>query len=377
MINTGASVSFAVLSILSTGLVIGLGFLARPSRATSLWAFAFTLTTIAAFGWVAADALDSVPLRAAASGALLGASAFVWVGLRAWRGATQLRWWPAFAYCVASPVVLAATATSSHYALIFRLDFAAAAVVNVLIIMELIRLGADRRDDALPLALASGGYVAFSIVALIDGAVQFAQTGSAASSAAALGFVRDLNSLGSIVYVVCTLITVLLLARTTPAPTGRSTASCFADVAADRLERARAGGDQWWSVVDIRLDDPDDLRDASNSITFTAITEGFARDVRAALPADADIEARGETRFVALLPRPEGAVRQVLSQLLARVAAADADQPTSVRLSASIGWASVDAVGHDLHDLLDAAAARASEAQQRGGDRWERTQIAG
>lgn len=377
MINSGASVSFAVLSILSTGLVIGLGFLARPSRATSVWAFAFTLTTIASFGWVAADVLDSLPLRAASSGALLGASAFVWVGLRAWRGAARLHWVAAFVYCTASPILLATTATSSHYALIFRLDFAAAAVVNVLIIIELVRLGADRRDDALPLALASGGYVAFSIVALIDGGVQVAQTGTVAASAAALHFVRELNSLGSIVYVVCTLITVLLLARTAPAPVGRSTAACFTDVAADRLARARAAGDRWWSVLDIRLDDPDDLRDASNSIVFAAITEGFARDVRAALPADADIEARGDTRFVVLLPRPEGAVRQVLSQLLARVAATDAEQPTSVRLSASIGWASVDAVGHDLDDLLDAAAARVAEAQQRGGDRWERTQIAG
>lgn len=377
MINTGASVSFAVLSILSTGLVVALGFLARPSRATALWSFAFTLTTIASFGWVAAEAVGSVPLRAAASGALLGASTFVWVGLRAWRGATRIHWVPALAYCVASPAVLAATATSSHYALIFRLDFAVAAVVAVLIIVELVRLGADRRDEALPLALASGGYVAFSIIALIDGGVQLAQTGTVASSADALGFVRDLNSLGSLVYVVCTLVTVLLLTRTTPAPAGRSIASSFTEVANDRLERARAAGDRWWSVLDIRLDDPDDLRDASNSIAFAAITEGFARDVRAALPADADIDARGDTRFVALLPRSEGAVRQVVSRLLARVAATDAEQPTGVRLSASIGWAGADAVGHDLDDLLAAAAACVTEAQRRGGDRWERAQTAG
>lgn len=376
MINTHASVSFAVLSLLSTGLVIGLGFLSRPSRATSIWAFAFTLTTIASFGWVAADAMGSLPLRAAASGALLGAGSFVWVGLRAWRGAARLYWLPVFAYAVASTILLAATATTAHYALIFRLDFAAAGALAVLVIVELVRLGSERRDEALPLALASGGYVAFSILALIDGGARYAQSGTMAS-AAELGFVRDLNSLGSIFYVVCALVTVLLLTRTSPAAAGQRTASCFTDVAADRLARARAAGDRWWSVLDIRLDDPDDLRDASNSIAFAAIAKGFARDVQASLPADADIEARGDTGFVVLLPRPEGAVRQVLSQLLARVAAADAEQPTNVRLSASIGWASVDAVGHDLDALLEAAAGRVSEAQQRGGDRWERTQTAG
>lgn len=377
MINTGTSVSYAVLALLSTGLVVGLGFLARPSRATSLWAFAFTIATIGSFAWVAADTMGSLPLRAAASGLLLGASAFVWVGLRAWRDAARLYWLPALAYCVASPLLLAATATSAHYALVFRLDFAVAAVVAALILVELIRLGSERRGEALPLALASGGYVAFAILSLIDGAVRFAQTGTIAANADALGLVRELNSLGSLVYIVCALVTVLLLARTTSAPAGPAASTCFADVATDRLDRARAAGDQWWSVLDIRLDDPDDLRDASSAIAFTAITDGFARDVRAALPADADIDARGDTGFVVLLPRPEGTVRQVLSRLLARVAAADAAQPTSVRLSASIGWASVDAVGHDLDVLLDAAAARVAEAQRRGGDRWERTQTAG
>lgn len=377
MIHTGAGLSLAVLSALSTGLVIGLGFLARPSRATSLWAFAFALATVASFGWAAADTLESLPLRAASSGALLASSSFIWVGLRAWRGARRLYWLPAAVYCVASPLLLGLTATTGSYALVFRLDFAVAAVVAVLVIVELVRLGPERRDEGLPLALASGGYVVFSVLSLIDGGVHFAQTGTIVSGGDDLALVRQLNSIGSLVYLVCSLVTVLLLTRSAPTPARRGEKSCFADVAGDRLARAEAAGDRWWSVLDIRLDDPVDLRDASNSVVFASITEGFARDVRAALPADADVEPRGDTGFVVLLPRPEGAMRQVLARLLARVAAADAEQPTSVRLSASIGWAGVDAVGYDLDDLLEAAGARVMEAQRRGGDRWERTQTAG
>ena len=80
----------------------------------------------------------------------------------------------------------------------------------------------------------------------------------------------------------------------------------------------------------------------------------------------------GYALFVVLLPRPEGAVRPLLSRLLDQVATPDPTQPIAVRVSASIGWASVDTVGYDLDELLDAARGAGVQAHRSGGDRWER-----
>ena len=375
MINTGTGVALVAVATLCAAVMIGLGFLARPSRATAIWSFAFALTMIGSYGWVAADAVHSLPLRAACAGALLGANALIWVGLRARRDAARVYWAPALAYAAISPLVLSLTAESEYYAFVFRLDFAIAAAVAALTIAELVRLGTGMRDVVLPLALASGAYIAFAIVSLIDGAVQFGQSGTIARTDG-LELVRDMNSMGSLVYVISAMVTLLLLARHgSTAVTPNTGGSAFREVASLRLRRAHKADDTWWAVLDVRLDDPIDLRDATTSDTFALIAERFASNVCAVLPADADVERRSDTRFVALLPRPEGSVRQVLSRLLAAIAANDPDLPLTVRLSASIGWASVDALGYDLDELLEAAGAGVAEAQAQGGDRWAHPRV--
>lgn len=123
-----------------------------------------------------------------------------------------------------------------------------------------------------------------------------------------------------------------------------------------------------------RLDDPESLRDASSTNAFEQMADRFAQVVRLMLPAESDIDQRGATEFVVLLPRPVGAVRQVLANLLEQVAEAGADAPLAVRLSASVGWAQVDVVGYDLTELIVAAGAAADEAQELGGDRWYRVE---
>ncbi|MGO8608718.1 hypothetical protein ACC848_37735, partial [Rhizobium johnstonii] len=65
-----------------------------------------------------------------------------------------------------------------------------------------------------------------------------------------------------------------------------------------------------------------------------------------------------------LLPRPEGAVRQILANLLEQVATTESD--LSVRLSASVGWAGVDVVGYDLDALVAEASDAASLARHAG-----------
>ena len=50
----------------------------------------------------------------------------------------------------------------------------------------------------------------------------------------------------------------------------------------------------------------------------------------------------------------------------------DAAHQIAVQLSASVGWAPADVVGHDFTALLAAAQRASDEASALGGDRWQR-----
>ncbi|GAA5035527.1 hypothetical protein ACFQRL_00915 [Microbacterium fluvii] len=375
MINTGLGVMLVMLTTFATAVYIGLGFLPRPSRAAAMWAIAFAVAMVSSYVWVAADAAGNVTLRAIASGIELGAVAFVWSGLRARRDAPPL-WQIAVAFTVVVSTALGLTADTELFSAVFRVIFMSAAVFAALAIAELVRLGPHLRDEALPLALSSAAFMIFGVISVLDGIIQLSNSGTVAADGDALEMVRELNVMGSLVYLMAALISLLLLTRAEPgdqAPV--AAASRFRSVAEDRLRRAGEAHDRWWSVLDIRLDDPADLREASSTAAFLRVTESFAADVRAIMPPDADIEARGTAAFVVLLPRPEGAVRQLLSQLLERVATPTEDQPIAVRLSASIGWAGVDAHGYTLDTLLAAARTAGDRAEIAGGDRWERALV--
>jgi GGDEF domain-containing protein len=370
VINIGVGVALVALSTLCTAIMIGLGFLSRPSRATATWSFSFALAMIAAYGWVASDSLESPWLRGMCAGLMLGASTFIWVGLRARRDAPRSHGPIAAIFTATVSTLLAVTAMGEYYGLVFRIVFATGAIFAGFTLAELARLRPLLRDVALPLLLASGAFVVFGVVSLIEGITQYATTGTLASRDG-LQLIRDINSMASLVYLVCALVSLLLLARRGSAAAPALGQSPFRVVAEDRLLRARAADDRWWSVLDIRLDDPIDIREATSTDAFERVAARFADDVRASLPPDADLERRGSSGFVALLPRPEGAVRQVLARLLEAVALPDPDQPIAVRLSASIGWATVDTAGYELDELLAAASAAATAAQRAGGDRWE------
>jgi len=368
MIDPTISVVLVALSTVNAAVMVGLGFFRSPSRASAIWSFAFTLAMVTSYGWAAADATDSPVLRAGCAGALLGSTLFVWAGLRAWRGKRSLVGIAAgltVLFCVVLPV----TAVTAAFGPVFRVTFTVAALFAALTLAELVKIGARQRHETMPLALASSGFIVFGAISAVDALVQ----GVPPAGSDGLEFMRDLNSIASIVYGAAALVTVLLLTReAAPAARAPITPSPFRAVAEDRLRRAEAAGDTWWCVLEIRLDDPVDLREAFSATDFSRVTERFARDVRAVLPADADIIGNDDTRMTVLLPRPEGAVRQLLSRLLDRVATPDPAQPIAVRVSASIGWAGVDAVGYDLDDLLAAARTAGAEAQRSGGDRWER-----
>ncbi|MCT9819059.1 hypothetical protein N3K63_02030 [Microbacterium sp. W1N] len=369
MIAPGIMTSLVAISTLCTVIYIGLGFLPRPSPAAAVWSLAFTGVMVSGYAWVAAEATDSAVGRAFASGVMVGFLGIVWLGLCVDRGRGIRTWWPALVWLVAAPLWLSLTAHSDGYLTVVRVSFAVGGVFCALILVELIRRGPRLRDEVLPLALISAAYVLLTVVGLFQEVVRLVTGGT---SAPALDDARDLNVLSSQLFVICAAFTLLLLTRQAGSPSAAGAALSFRAVALDRLARAEAGGDRWWSVLVIRLDDPDALRLASSTNAFDHVADRFRRAVRLSLPAEADLEVRGDADCVVLLPRPEGAVRQVLTALLEDVAAIGGDSPIGVRPSASVGWAQVDVVGYDLDALIEAADAASLRAQGLGGDRWDR-----
>lgn len=370
MINAGIDVAFVAVSTVCTAVIIGLGFLSRPGRATAAWAFGFSLAMISSYCWVLATASESEMLRAMAAAILLSAAPWLWVGLRARRDADHYHWAVALVFTVAVPAVLGVSAGSDVYSLLFRAVYVGSTVFAVLILHELLKLDRARQEEGIPLAIVSGGYLVFGIVTLVDGVVRAVQTGT--FSGEGLELVRELNGVGALVYLVCAAITTILLSRAAGPRDRADTVATFTTVAGSRLQRAEAAGDRWWSVLDIRLDDPVDIRDVSSGATYERIVARFAEAVSTTMPPDADLDRRGEHRFVVLLPRHEAAVISLLTTMLARVTEPDPEQPLTLRLSASVGWAGVAELGYDLPALASAASRAAEAAQARGGDQWER-----
>lgn len=373
MIPAGLSTALVALSTLATLLYIGLGFLPRPSRAAAVWSLAFCGAMGSSYVWAAADLADSAVWRAAASGAMVSMIALVWMGLCVRRGAEGWRWALVIGFIVAAPTVLALLAETDAFLTAVRTVFVASGAFSALTIAELSRLGPLLRDEILPLALMSALSILFAALGLVQEIVRLA-TGQ--DAAQVLSTTRDLNMLGSLLFLMTAAVTLLLLTRQGASGPVTREGSSFEAVARDRLTRAQAASDPWWSLLVVRLDDPEALREASSTNAFDQMSARFADIVRLALPADADIEQREATEAVVLLPRPVGAVRQVLAGLLEQVADAGADGPLAVRLSASVGWAEVEVVGYDLDVLERAARAAADEAQELGGDRWNRAEAA-
>jgi len=369
MNEDGLMTASVALSTLCTILYIGLGFLPRPSRPAAIWSLGFIGFMLATYVAVAADVVGSLSLRAVSSGLMLGMIGVIWVGLRVQRTHRSGSWIPVLAFLVAAPSLLWLASTTDAYLTMVRVTFAAAGVFALLVVTELVRLGRLVRDEILPLAFICAAYVVLGVISLVQEVLRlFAGTPEASQ----LESTRELNTLGSLLFVVAAATTLLLMTRQSATPAEGAGAGSFPVVARDRLSRAEAAGDRWWSVIVIRLDDPEVLREASSTNAFDAIARRFAAVVRASLPAEADLDRRGSTEIVALLPRPDGVVRQVITRVLADVASMESESQLAVRMSASVGWASVDEVGYDLDVLIAVAKDAATSAAAEGGDRWER-----
>jgi GGDEF domain-containing protein len=356
----------ATVTTLGTVMIIGLGFLQRPSRASLLWSLAFVLTMVSTWITLAGEALLDEDVRRAGLGLMLGAPSLIWSGFRARRGVRALPW-IAPLQGVASAVAFVAVGDSSWYSIVFRIAFFAASLFAGLTLLEL-RRSPDRHERlVIPLGLVSGAFVVLGAFVLISGLIFPATTGDD------LQLVRTLNSLGMLIYLTCA--TVTLLFFTSVSPVGAQTASSwpqFTVTAADRLARARGASETSWSLLAIRVDDPDEIRSAAGEAAFARVVERFEATVRGAFPAEADIGRESRGRLVVLVSRPGPVLREHVRDLLRQVTEIDSAAQIAVQLSASVGWAPADAVGHDFEVLLAAAGRAVEEASALGGDRWQR-----
>lgn len=368
MITSTLVMPMIAITTLATVMFIGLGFLPRPSRATAMWSAAFTCAMIGAYAWLAQSLVFAAELRAIGASLVITPMALLWSGLRAYRGRERQFGMLSLGYVVVMTAALWGSTYIGLYTVMFRVLYVATAVFAVLLILELIGLGPQLRDEATSLLAASAGYLVFTILTLVNG---FLQAMGQVDPQTSLHFIRTANLIGVNAYTVCALVTTLLLTTRTA---GGSAAphQDFERIARGRLARAQAAGDRWWSLLEIRLDDPDDIRLATSSAAFNAVCEKFARDVDSIFPADTDIERLSPTGFVVLVPRPQGGIRDLLTDLLDRVSSPESAQWLPMRLSASIGWAPAAVVGHDFDILMAAAAQAATTARTKGGDRWER-----
>ncbi len=358
----------ATVATLGTVMVIGLGFLHRPSRSALLWSLAFVLAMTSTWVSVTGTILEEEGVRRAGLGLMLGAPALIWSGFRARRGVRALPWVGAV-YALATAVVLTTVTEPGVYGLCFRLAFVGASVFAGLTAAEL-RRAADRLERlALPLAVVCVAFVAVGIAILVSGLAAPAAIGD-------LALARVINGLAMLVFLVCA--TVSLLYFTSVSPSGRSSAISwphFVVTATDRLLRARRAGESHWAVLSIRLDDPAQVRSAAGESSWQRLAAAFETIVTDCLPAEADLGSEKRGHVVVVVCRPDPALRGLVRTVLQKVTDLDASALVDVQLSASIGWVPAEAGDFDLTALILAADEAAEAATRQGGDRWERVRL--
>ncbi|MFJ4037378.1 hypothetical protein ACIPVB_04790 [Microbacterium sp. NPDC090007] len=358
----------ATVATLGTVMVIGLGFLHRPSRSALLWSLAFVLAMTSTWVSVTGAIVGDEGVRRAGLGLMLGAPALIWSGFRARRGVRALPWIGGL-YAVATAAVFTTVTDPSAYGLSFRLAFVGASVFAGLTVAEL-RRAADRLERlALPLSVVSVAFVAVGVAILVSGLAAPAAIGD-------LALARVINGLAMLVFLVCA--TVSLLYFTSVSPSGRDSAANwphFVVTASDRLRRAARAQEPNWAVLSIRLDDPAQVRSAAGENAWQRVAAAFETTVAESLPAETDLGSETRGRIVAVVCRPDSVLREHVRGVLRAVTELDASALVDVQLSASIGWVPAETGDFDLRALMSAADEAVTAATRRGGDRWERVRL--
>ncbi|HBR89143.1 MAG TPA: hypothetical protein DEA59_07720, partial [Microbacterium sp.] len=263
-------ISQATVATLATALMIGLGFLRRPSAATALWSMAFVLAMITSYASISAEAATQESARVAALGFMLGAPAFIWSGLRAARGAASFAW-IAPLQALVSASVLVVLAGTPGYSTGFALLYFASSLVAGLTAWELFRRPDRGGGMLLPLTLVSGVYTLLgALVAVVTIATDPAGGGD-------LVLVRTINAVAMIVYMICALVSLLFLSENRDDGLSRR-GNDLRRVMQDRLARAEDRDDTAWSLLTMTLDDVGDIRAAAGEGAFTATMERLIAD---------------------------------------------------------------------------------------------------
>ncbi len=354
-----AELAQVVVATVATVCMIGLGFLYAPSRASALWSLAFVVVMVCSSAVAVGSRADLEVLRVIAMGIMLSAPTLIWSGLRALRGARPHEWVGAVTAALAA-IALSATIGTDVFPWAFRIAFAVMAVFAGLSVGELARRPERAGGTSMPLAVFSFVVVVAAVASLVAGL--FTQ-----STGDSLDFLRSVNSLGSLAYIICALVTLLFLVRR---GVDVRTGTAFDTVAADRLARAQAAGERSWALLYVRIDDAGDVRTVSGEGGFAALTDRLRADTAEIFPTEADIGRVEPAALAVLVAQPATIIRERVRTLLLAIAAPhDAVQAGT---SASIGWAGVSEFGYDLDTLMSAARGAADRAAAAGGDRWER-----
>ena len=360
----------AVITTLATMLAVGIGFLVRPGPPTLYWSFAFVLAMLATYGVVAGDVTGMETLRRASLGALMGAPGLLWSGFRAEWGLRPLGWsGPLVA--VGSVLALALAADMAWFTVAYRTVFFAASIFAALFVIDGARRGPRVRSDrlVLPLAIVSIAFFVTGTATFVAGFV-FPPSGGDD-----FALVRLISSIGMLVYVTCALIaTVGTVAR--ESGWGRTATSStawqqFERLSGERLLRAQRTFEPW-SIVFLALDDAADIRQTAGAPAFSALSARLEATAREVFPADSDVGSPTAGAVVALVPRPEATVRDLLRTVLERITELDVDGALPIRPTASAGWAPASVLGYDLDTLVYTGREAARLASAKGGDRWER-----
>jgi GGDEF domain-containing protein len=348
-------------------LMIWLGLLGRPSRATLLWSLGFALALLGSYGSViSASGGTDVLLHPVAFGIICGAPTLLWSGLRAAKGERSYAW-VGFVQSAASFAALWLTTDAPIGFTVFRMVFFVASLGAALGAVEVLRGSFHGSRFGTPLVVSSAALVLLAIIGLV-GSV------TGASDASSIMFVRGVL-VASTVYMICATVCLLFLANRRPgaddilqALDAMSPVPLMRAVVRERLLRARVRDERNWSFVDLRLDDAADLREASGELTYAAMVARFEDVVTTTFPADADLCRVTPGHALIFASQSPAAVREMVRRVLREVA--QPDDTTRFRMSASAGISPVDASVDTFDSLRETAGAAADAAQLEGGDRW-------
>lgn len=367
----GLIISGTTVVTVCLALMIWLGLLSRPSRATLIWTLGLILGLLGAYGALASIALGiDVLVHPVALGLLLGVPTVIWSGLRVTAGMTPHAW-IGLGQSVGSFAALLVTTEGPYGSLVFRALVLGSALGATLGAIQLLRAGAQTARTGLPLVVAS-------FATLLVATVGLAGSAAGTSATSDVLFVRTFVMI-STVYIICATVSLLLITdrrvgggERTDGLDALIPVSLMRSLTRGRLRRAALRRELTWSFIDIRLDDGEDLKDATGEATHSATVARFEEIVTTTFPAEADICRVSPGHLTVLVSQSFAAVRELVRTVLNETSAREEDAVVSLAITASAGVIAVDPAKDDYDGLAERAATAAAEAQLQGGDRWVR-----